>query len=150
MRRDEKPPAPSRWIRFWLRCFPRPFRETCGADLAKQYALDADDFTEVGGSGHPDFGPAGAEIHFGYLRFNSTTGTSFTTTHAIDNWSVEVIPVPEPTGAWMLASGVAALLVLRRRRARVSASSRGATASSRGSERRPWPSGPDVDVGACT
>ncbi|MBL0170123.1 MAG: Ig-like domain-containing protein [Gemmatimonadaceae bacterium] len=45
-----------------------------------------------GGPGAPplNFGPTGGKIKFGYYRANTSTSGSYTSSHGIDNWRVEV------------------------------------------------------------
>jgi hypothetical protein len=83
---------------------------------AQLSGLGPADFTEIGGSAHPDFTSTGGVIHFGFIRRNSTGFGGFTVTHAIDNWSVVLLP--EPGGLLMLGPGIALLVVLGRARIR--------------------------------
>lgn len=92
--------------------------------------LHASDFCQVNGpngtyvrntASHPDFSSSGAPIQFGFLRGNTSgiggVGTPFFTDAGIDNWSVTITPVPEPSSLLALLSGAGALLGagLRRR-----------------------------------
>ena len=53
-------------------------------------SLGPSDFSPAG----LDFSDAGAELFFGFLRTNSTgSGGTWTTTHGIDDWSVEIVRV---------------------------------------------------------
>ena len=65
-------------------------------------ALSATDFTrhQVTGTGgiNPDFSASGSLLQFGYLSSNGTSANqSVTTRSGIDNWSVDVQAVPEPS-----------------------------------------------------
>lgn len=73
--------------------------------------LDASQFFAVDNSGdHPDFSSSGSDIEFGYVRINGRLAASPVDTpddliidHAIDNWSVTIIPEQ--------AAGIADLVV---------------------------------------
>jgi len=66
---------------------------------------------------NPDFSETGAPIFFGYLRSNSNeSGGGITNEHGIDNWSVELMPVPEPAHALLLMAGALVLAGAHRAR----------------------------------
>ena len=63
--------------------------------------LTAGDFVLINsdasqGAGHPDFSASGAAIEVGFLRANSTSigGPAYDTSGEVDNWWVNVHPVP--------------------------------------------------------
>ncbi|MBX3379694.1 MAG: hypothetical protein KF805_06340 [Phycisphaeraceae bacterium] len=62
---------------------------------------------------NPDFSASGGVMQFGFWRGNSGN-SSYQTDCGIDNWRVEIIPVPGPTGSAALA--LAGLVACRRRR----------------------------------
>ncbi len=83
--------------------------------------LLASDFVELNGingvpGSHPDFGAGGGTIQFGYARANSTSSNA-SLSHGIDNWSytLNTIPVPEPSHALFMLGGLA-VCGLRQRR----------------------------------
>ncbi len=70
-------------------------------------ALSASDFTrhqDTGSGGvNPDFSASGSLLQFGYLSSNGTsTNPTFTTRSGIDNWSVNVQRVTEPSSCVLL------------------------------------------------
>ncbi len=74
----------------------------------------ASDFVSFNGTSAPDFSASGGLITVGFETWNGTGGPVWTSTHSgLDNFSVIVAPVPEPSGLIVLA-GVAMLLTLRR------------------------------------
>ena len=93
-------------------------------------ALTADDFDDGSGQ-HPDFSELGTEIQFGFIRRNSSQNPSSTNTiiSGIDNWSFDLIYLPEPSTAAGVAVGSMLLVMLSRKRSR--------PAISPGHERRP-------------
>lgn len=86
--------------------------------------LTADNFQEEGppfttNSSRPDFSANGAPIVFGFIRADSSgpTGGSynaFYVTAGIDNWTVTVEQVPEPSSLTLLGTGLVLLAGLRR------------------------------------
>lgn len=62
---------------------------------------------------NPDFSASGGVMQFGFWRGNSGN-TNIQTDCGIDNWRVEIIPVPGPTGSAVLA--LSGLIACRRRR----------------------------------
>jgi hypothetical protein len=78
--------------------------------------LVASDFRRVGGTGQPDFSATGAPIAFGFWRaFSSPAGNSAgTRIGGIDNWTVTVHPVPEPSSALLIGLGIGILAARRR------------------------------------
>jgi len=82
--------------------------------------LTAGDFWELTNTGtlissnNPDFSTSGGVMQFGFWRGNSGN-SSYQTDCGIDNWRVEIIPVPGPTGSAVLA--LSGLIACRRRRA---------------------------------
>lgn len=81
--------------------------------------LVAGDFWELTNTGtlissnNPDFSASGGVMTFGFWRGNSGN-SSYQTDCGIDNWRVEIIPVPGPAGSAALA--LAGLVACRRRR----------------------------------
>ena len=73
--------------------------------------LTTGDFSPILGIGaQPDFSTGGAPISFGYFASNGTADSQPTgTSSGIDNWSVTISAVPEPTSFAMLAAGLALL-----------------------------------------
>ncbi len=62
---------------------------------------------------HPDFSATGGSFTIGYATFNGTAGASQTsTTSGLDNWSVTVNDIPEPSGVPMLVFGAVALATI--------------------------------------
>jgi hypothetical protein len=52
---------------------------------------------------HPDFSSTGSPIQFGYASGSGTAGTSSgLTMSGVDNWSVDIIGVPEPSPLTLL------------------------------------------------
>lgn len=82
--------------------------------------LTASDFWRIDLAGNlfsgsnPDFTTSGGVMTFGFWRGNSGN-SSYQTDCGIDNWRVEIIPVPGPTGSAVLA--LSGLVACRRRRA---------------------------------
>jgi hypothetical protein len=74
------------------------------------------DFFLLDGAGTLDFSAAGDPITFGFLTTNSVTLDNTSTMSGIDNWSVTVDPVPEPSTALLLAGGLLALVMGRKHR----------------------------------
>jgi hypothetical protein len=77
--------------------------------------LTSTDFTEIGGSAHPDFSAA---LAFGYVTSNGTAGGLTSTDHGLDNYSVTFTTVPEPPAlAWvgLFGGGALAWSLVRRR-----------------------------------
>lgn len=69
-----------------------PFTETSWT-TAEIRGIRADDFN----GGTPDFSESGGPITFGYFRSNTNVSSeSYTTTHGIDNFSIEICKVPPP------------------------------------------------------
>jgi hypothetical protein len=66
---------------------------------------------------HPDFSSLGAPIVFGFYRFNNTTSGQYTIIAGIDNWSVNVNPIPAPAAVVLGGIGVTLVGWLRRRQA---------------------------------
>ena len=65
-----------------------------------------------------DTSATGLPIEFGYLsRVNPSTAVMLNNVSGVDNWAVTVTAVPEPSTALLLASGLVAMAVGRRRRA---------------------------------
>jgi len=62
---------------------------------------------------NPDFSTSGGVMQFGFWRGNSAN-SSIQTDCGIDNWRVEILPVPGPAGSAALA--FAGLIACRRRR----------------------------------
>lgn len=91
---------------------------------------DTDAWTTLSGVGRPDFSASGAPLRFGYRMdlgaiCNGAAGCFRTATSAgIDNFSVTITPqavtppgtVPEPAGALLLVTALAAVGLARRRR----------------------------------
>ncbi|MBS0191099.1 MAG: hypothetical protein U0573_14820 [Phycisphaerales bacterium] len=81
--------------------------------------LVASDFWELTLSGNlissnnPDFSTSGGVMQFGFWRGNSAN-SSIQTDCGIDNWRVEILPVPAPGAMGALA--LSGLVALRRRR----------------------------------
>ncbi|MBL8876380.1 MAG: hypothetical protein JNM86_11350 [Phycisphaerae bacterium] len=81
--------------------------------------LTSSDFWELTNTGtllsgnNPDFSASGGVMQFGFWRGNSGN-SSYQTDCGIDNWRVEIIPVPGPTGSAVLA--LSGLIACRRRR----------------------------------
>ena len=77
-------------------------------------------FTKIGtgpGGSTLDTSATGLPIEFGYLsRVNPSTAIMLNNVSGVDNWSVTVTAVPEPSTALLLASGLVAMAVGRRRR----------------------------------
>ena len=82
--------------------------------------LRTSDLVQLGGSGHPDFSATGAPITFGFARDNATgpNGVAYSIIAAIDNWSVNVVQVPEPTCLSFLALTGMAVAARNRRQSR--------------------------------
>jgi hypothetical protein len=82
--------------------------------------LDASDFTRLSGSGpsSPDFSTAGSSLRFGYLNQNTAMQIAISTTSGIDNWSVVVHSVPEPSAGVLVAGLWLGLAFARRVAAR--------------------------------
>jgi hypothetical protein len=91
--------------------------------------LRASDFCQVNGpngtyarntESHPDFSVSGTPIQFGFLRGNTSgiggVGTPYFSDAGIDNWSVMVTAVPEPSSLITLLGGAGVLLGARLRR----------------------------------
>ena len=66
--------------------------------------LTAQSFALLSGSGPatPDFSSAGAPIQFGFLTLNGTSTVDIMTTSGIDNFVVDIHPVPEPSARLLL------------------------------------------------
>jgi uncharacterized repeat protein (TIGR01451 family) len=62
------------------------------------------------GPARPDFSETGSEIHFGFVRANSTTVRLREITTAIDNWHVTIHPVGEPGTAELAVEKTADVL----------------------------------------
>jgi hypothetical protein len=69
----------------------------------------------VDNASHPDFGPSGSPIVFGFTTVNST-GVGGSIDVGYDNWSVTLEVVPEPSAA--LLAGLGPALGMRRSRPR--------------------------------
>jgi len=66
---------------------------------------------------HPDFSASANSILFGFYRANSTLGTSgYALDGAIDNWKIEASVVPEPATILLFSSGLAGMLLRRRKK----------------------------------
>jgi len=82
--------------------------------------LVASDFWRIDNSlnlfsgSNPDFSTSGGVMQFGFWRGNSGN-FGYQTDCGIDNWRVEIIPVPGPAGSAVLA--LSGLIACRRRRA---------------------------------
>ncbi len=59
---------------------------------------------------HPDFSESGSPIAFGFYRLLVTTDVAYGCDSGIDNWSLTVHPVPEPTCLGLLSAGLVALV----------------------------------------
>ncbi len=79
--------------------------------------LIAGQFDRIGGPGHPDFINGGL-TEFGYFTSNGTDGGPTFTRSGIDNFSVTLRAVPEPTSLLTL-SGLGLGLLIRCRRSRL-------------------------------
>ena len=53
----------------------------------------------------PDFSENGSPIQFGYFRSNSAFSTNYSITGGVDNWTVNVVAVPEPATLLIFALG---------------------------------------------
>ena len=82
------------------------------------YGGDLDEAT-LGGFLTPDFSASGAPITFGYMRLNSTVGSSAFVHGQMDNYSVVVTHnlIPEPSLATLALGGLVTAASLRRKRA---------------------------------
>ena len=94
-----------------------------GFDTITQSGLTASDFKRiqvaVPSTVSPDFSTSGSAIVFGYATQNGTAFPgSFSTTHAVDDWTVTfqtgLAPVPEPTTFMLAGFALAALTKCRR------------------------------------
>lgn len=72
-------------------------------------ALTEQEFTDEA-DGTPDFSESGGMITFGFVRSNSTPGGGYFIDAGIDNWKIDVHPVPLPAGAWLFISGLLGLV----------------------------------------
>jgi len=80
--------------------------------------LGAGDFFRAdGAAGSPDFSSTGAPMQLGFLDrvSGSVGGIGFDTATGIDNWSVTIHSVPEPSTAILLGLSLAGLFTLSRR-----------------------------------
>jgi hypothetical protein len=84
-----------------FRLIQAPSDQWKGFDLSD---LEAADFFRLNGSGEtPDFSATGALIQFGYSASNGTGNNQQTMTDSgIDNWSVRITSVPEPSSFFFL------------------------------------------------
>lgn len=71
------------------------------------------DFFNLNDSSVPDFSNAGSPLQFGFFASNGTFGNSFND-GGVDNWSVVVNFVPEPSTASLLSLGLLATALHRR------------------------------------
>jgi len=80
--------------------------------------LTETNFSAVGAPGHLDFSTSGALVQFGFLHrvSGSIGGIGFESTTGIDNWTVTVTPVPEPSTLLLVVGGAVGIAVWRRRR----------------------------------
>ena len=69
--------------------------------------------------GTPDFSATAAPIEFGYATLNTTSFTGRVTTWGIDNYSVTVNAVPEPSALALVGGTLVGLLGLVRQRTRL-------------------------------
>lgn len=79
--------------------------------------LAASDFASVFLRFSPDFGDSGAEITFGFVRSSGRSSQSVSNSliqGGIDNWSVAITSIPEPSSFSLLGFGL--FLILRRRK----------------------------------
>ena len=75
--------------------------------------LTATDFGSSSGT-HPNFSATGDPMQFGYLRSNGLFGLQ-TIVNGIDNWTVTINPVPEPSSLWLAIIGGLGLIAAWRR-----------------------------------
>ena len=76
--------------------------------------LTAADFTSFTGT-HPNFSATGDPMQFGYLRSNGLFNEVITNVHGIDNWTVTINPVPEPSSLYLAIIGGLGLIAAWRR-----------------------------------
>jgi|SRR5271157_497938 len=76
--------------------------------------LTAANFGSATGT-HPNFSATGDPMQFGYLRSNGFFGAVQTDEHGIDNWTVTISPVPEPSSLWLAMIGGLGLIAAWRR-----------------------------------
>lgn len=80
--------------------------------------LGSSDFNLLPGSGSAalDFSESGSEIQFGYYSANTSVGTFQFRESGIDNWSVTITTVPEPSIFAMTGFAIFALFFCRSKR----------------------------------
>lgn len=96
---------------------PRAFLSRSWENIALTNLAGTDFVTTTSpGALNPDFSAAGGVITFGYGRSNTNTAQSVEviTTHGIDNFTVTVVPIPEPSTLLMIGVGMVLLGSTRR------------------------------------
>ena len=77
------------------------------------------DFSDIDGVATPNFSATGAPITFGFWRESSAGGGSgFSSSTGIDNWTVDIHSVPEPTTVSLIGIGAFGLVCAAARKVR--------------------------------